>query len=133
MTANISLKATWNHDTLPSGEQTSLAYLLLDITQPDLPASTGLSETAQPLNLSLVLDRSGSMGGAKLQNLKKAVGWVIDHLSPQDTIAITLFDDDVHPLVASTKVADRIVDTGFQSRAWLDDMLAFMNLRFQGK
>jgi len=107
MTANISLKATWNHDTLPSGEQTSLAYLLLDITQPDLPVSTGLSETAQPLNLSLVLDRSGSMGGAKLQNLKKAVGWVIDHLSPQDTIAITLFDDDVHPLVASTKVADR--------------------------
>jgi Ca-activated chloride channel family protein len=107
MTANISLKATWNHDTLPSGEQTSLAYLLLDITQPDLPPSAGSSGMAQELNLSLVLDRSGSMGGAKLQNLKKAVGWVIDHLSPQDTIAITLFDDDVHPLVASTKVADR--------------------------
>jgi Ca-activated chloride channel family protein len=47
------------------------------------------------------------MGGAKLQNLKKAVGWVIDHLSPQDTIAVTLFDDEVHPLVASTKVDDR--------------------------
>jgi Ca-activated chloride channel family protein len=107
MTANISLKATWSHDTLPAGEQTSLAYLLLDITQPDLPASAGQPGTAQPLNLSLVLDRSGSMGGAKLQNLKKAVGWVINYLSPQDTIAITLFDDDVHPLVASTKVADR--------------------------
>jgi Ca-activated chloride channel family protein len=47
------------------------------------------------------------MGGEKLQNLKKAVGWVIDHLSPQDTIAITLFDDEVHPLVASTTVNDR--------------------------
>jgi Ca-activated chloride channel family protein len=47
------------------------------------------------------------MGGEKLQNLKKAVGWVIDHLSPQDTIAITLFDDEVHPLVASTTVGDR--------------------------
>jgi protoporphyrinogen oxidase len=39
-------------------------------------------------------------------------------------------DDNV---LLGTKAADRIVDTGFQSRAWLDDMLAFMNLRFQGK
>ncbi len=107
MTANITFKAIWNHDTLPAGEQASLAYLLLDITQQGLstlPAAP--SGAAQPLNLSLVLDRSGSMGGAKLQYLKKAVGWVIDHLSPQDTIAITLFDDDVHPLVPSTKVDD---------------------------
>jgi Ca-activated chloride channel family protein len=107
MTANITLKATWNHDPLPAGEQTSLAYLLLDITQQDAPVLTSASSGgAQPLNLSLVLDRSGSMGGAKLQNLKKAVAWVVDHLSPQDTIAITLFDDDVHPLVASTKAHD---------------------------
>src|SRR6478609_3533457 len=107
MTANISLKATWNHDPLPAEEQTSLAYLLLDITQQDVVASPVPSGGEQPLNLSLVLDTSGSMGGAKLQNLKKAVGWVIDHLSPQDTIAVTLFDDEVHPLVASTKVDDR--------------------------
>jgi protoporphyrinogen oxidase len=39
-------------------------------------------------------------------------------------------DDNV---LLGTKVADRIVDRGFQSAAWLDDMLAFMNLRFQGK
>ncbi len=107
MTANITLKATWNHDPLPAGEQTSLAYLLLDITQQDAPVPPPASSGgAQPLNLSLVLDRSGSMGGAKLQNLKKAVAWVVDHLSPQDTIAITLFDDDVHPLVPSTKADD---------------------------
>lgn len=107
MTANISLKATWNQDTLPAGGQTSLAYLLLDITQPDAPPVSLHSGGTQPLNLSLVLDTSGSMGGAKLQNLKQAVRWVIDHLSPQDTIAITLFDDEVHPLVPSTQVGDR--------------------------
>ena len=39
-------------------------------------------------------------------------------------------DDNV---LLGTKVADRIVDAGFQSAAWLDDMLAFMNLRFQGR
>lgn len=39
-------------------------------------------------------------------------------------------DDNV---LLGTKVADRIAAGGFQSAAHLDEMLAFMNLRFQGK
>jgi protoporphyrinogen oxidase len=39
-------------------------------------------------------------------------------------------DDNV---LLGTKVADTIVAKGFESAAWLTDMLAFMNLRFQGK
>jgi protoporphyrinogen oxidase len=39
-------------------------------------------------------------------------------------------DDNV---LLGAKVADRIASTGFQSEEWLDEMLAFMNLRFQGK
>jgi len=39
-------------------------------------------------------------------------------------------DDNV---LLGTKVADTIQQSGFQSAAWLKDMLAFMNLRFQGK
>jgi len=31
------------------------------------------------------------------------------------------------------KAADRIAADGFDSRAWLSEMLAFMNLRFEGK
>ena len=39
-------------------------------------------------------------------------------------------DDNV---LLGAKVADRIASNGFDSRAWLEEMLAFMNLRFQGK
>ncbi|HST06398.1 MAG TPA: VWA domain-containing protein [Chloroflexia bacterium] len=105
MTDTINLKATWSHDPLGASDATSLAYLLLDITQPDAPAQPagGQGRSADAaLNLSLVLDTSGSMAGAKLDNLKKAVAWVIDHLSARDTVAITLFDDEVRPLVGST-------------------------------
>ena len=39
-------------------------------------------------------------------------------------------DDNV---LLGMKVADRIAARGFDSQAWLSEMLAFMNLRFQGK
>jgi hypothetical protein len=39
-------------------------------------------------------------------------------------------DDNV---LLGMKVADTVATDGFDSRAWLSQMLAFMNLRFQGK
>lgn len=110
MTEKLSLNATWNHDPLASMDQPSLAYLLVDIAEESgsssVPAEARRNGSA-PLNLSLVLDTSGSMAGAKLQNLKKAVAWVIDHLSDQDSISITLFSDEVQPLVSTTGAQDR--------------------------
>ena len=120
MPGKLTLNTTWNRDPLPSSNQTSLAYLLIDILE-ERPTNGAASEvpsetahhaptpidTAAPINLSLVLDTSGSMGGAKLQNLKAAVRWVIDHLSPHDSLAITLFDDEVHALVPSTRLSDK--------------------------
>jgi Ca-activated chloride channel homolog len=108
MPNQLTLQATWNNDPFPALDQPSVAYVLLDIT--DETSSNSKSEirnSQSTLNLSLVLDTSGSMAGAKLQNLKRAVDWVIDHLSERDTLAITLFDDEVHPLVRSTTLHDR--------------------------
>jgi Ca-activated chloride channel family protein len=110
MSGKLNLQATWSHDALPALNETSLAYLVVDIKDEADESANGANSGASAsaaLNLSLVLDTSGSMSGAKLQNLKRAVGWVIDHLSPRDNLAITLFDDEVHPLVPSTPVADR--------------------------
>lgn len=106
MPGKLNLNATWNLDPLPATDQPSIAYLLLDIAPEGVEDPNPKPTTPGPLNLSLVLDTSGSMGGAKLQNLKSAVKWVIDHLSPQDTIAVTLFDDEVRPLFPSTRVAE---------------------------
>jgi len=39
-------------------------------------------------------------------------------------------DDNV---LLGMKVADQIADRGFDSKVWLSEMLAFMNLRFEGK
>src|SRR5205809_4308435 len=102
MPAKLQLASTWNRDPLPATDQPSLAYLVIDISgigdrgtgigdqvpsptrDPDPHTRTRVPAIPDPhrLNLSLVLDTSGSMAGAKLQNLKQAVRWVIDHLDP---------------------------------------------------
>jgi Ca-activated chloride channel family protein len=107
MTETINLKATWNHEPLGASDTNSLAYLLLDITQPDAPVQAANQSRQAAMNLSLVLDTSGSMAGAKLENLKKAVAWVIDHLSARDRVAITLFDDEGRLLVGSTGLENK--------------------------
>jgi Ca-activated chloride channel family protein len=62
------------------------------------------------LNLALVLDRSGSMSGDKLSNVRKASRHVLDLLQESDHVAIVAYDDEVtmvSPSVAVTPEARR--------------------------
>lgn len=54
-----------------------------------------------PLNLSLVLDRSGSMHGDKLHFVKQAAAHVLDLLGPQDQASVTIYDDRVETIFPS--------------------------------
>ncbi|KAJ8631283.1 hypothetical protein MRB53_024606 [Persea americana] len=47
--------------------------------------------TRAPIDLAVVLDVSGSMAGTKLVLLKRAVRFVVQHLSPADRLAIVTF------------------------------------------
>ena len=57
------------------------------------PAATG---TRAPLNISLVLDRSGSMHGEKLAAARDAAAFLIRRLAPEDTVTVVAYDGDVH-------------------------------------
>lgn len=60
-----------------------------------------------PLNLSIVIDRSGSMQGDKLANAKKAAIYMIQQLKPEDYISIVAYDDQVTVLQHSVGVNDK--------------------------
>lgn len=61
-----------------------------------------------PLNLSLVIDRSGSMADRnKLDYVKEACKLIIDNLSPSDYVSIVAYSTDIEVVSKSAPVADK--------------------------
>jgi len=55
-----------------------------------------------PVNVALVLDRSGSMGGAKIRLAKQAVDRAIATLDERDRFSVVFYDDRIDVVVPST-------------------------------
>lgn len=60
------------------------------------------------LNLALVIDRSGSMSGEKLEYVKLAAQHVLDQLQTGDRLAITAYDDEVQVVSESVPVTGEV-------------------------
>ena len=63
--------------------------------------------TRAPLNLALILDRSGSMQGDKLRFVQQAAGHVLDLLDERDRVAVVAYDDQVTLLARSEAMTER--------------------------
>jgi Ca-activated chloride channel family protein len=59
-----------------------------------------------PLNVSLVLDHSGSMQGDKLHFVKKAAAHVIDLLEEKDRAGVVIYDDQVKMIFSPANMTD---------------------------
>ncbi len=79
-----------------------IVYALLNIQ----PRTSGFSPSDVPINLCIVVDRSKSMTGARLQSVKTALYQVIDDCTPDDVISIVTFSDRAEVIVPATRVAD---------------------------
>ena len=56
-----------------------------------------------PVNAVMILDRSGSMSGAKIERAKEAARALVEALGPKDRFAIVDFSDGARVLVPSTE------------------------------
>ncbi len=84
-------------------DRPATAHCWLRLVAPDAPDDAGRA----PLNLSLVLDRSGSMRGEKIQSVKDAARALISMLSSKDTLSVVSYAEDVTTLVPPSPVRDR--------------------------
>jgi Ca-activated chloride channel family protein len=57
-----------------------------------------------PVNLALVIDRSGSMGGDKIARAREAALDLVRRLGPDDVISIIAYDTRVETLVSAQRV-----------------------------
>ena len=79
------------------------AFLLLEIQPTAAAPGTG----SLPVNFCLVLDRSGSMAGDKLRQMKAAAQSIVDRLGANDLLSVIVFDDTADLIVPAEPVYDR--------------------------
>lgn len=60
-----------------------------------------------PLNLAVVLDRSGSMSGAKLEKAKQAASLLVDQLDADDVFSLVVYDTESQVLLPAAQVGER--------------------------
>lgn len=70
------------------------------------PPQNEIAKERAPLSLSLVLDRSGSMQGEKLEYVKQAAAQVLDLLEPKDKASVVVYDDTVDAIIPLHEVTD---------------------------
>jgi len=102
MPGEVNLTVSLNKSKLPVTGARQLAYALIDAAP-----SQAMATVQMPLNLSLVLDKSGSMSGQKITDLKTAAKMAIDQLTPDDYISLTVFDDTASVVFPSQKASDK--------------------------
>jgi len=92
----LTLSADSSHGYMLSN-QAQEVYAAIDIN-----AQKSAGGERPPLNISLVIDRSGSMRGDKMTYAKQASSALIDQLRPQDRLSIISYGTDVTLALPST-------------------------------
>ncbi len=84
------------------------ASVVLDVLVRITPPQPDVHFPRRPLNLALVLDRSGSMaGGKKMPFAREAAAFAVKQLLPTDRVSITVFDQEVKTIVPNGPAADK--------------------------
>lgn len=99
MNSSISLKCTLNREYLPANKKQAV-FLAFEILPPQvLEAGAGL-----PSAICLLIDRSGSMEGEKLDQAKAAACQLLEQLQPADYVGMVTFASEIKDMADVNQV-----------------------------
>ncbi len=98
----VGLNVIYSRPNLLKVNESQLLFVLLELTSP----SEARKQPSPPLNVCLVLDRSTSMLGERMDTVKKTAIEIIRHLRSDDLVSIVIFSDRAEGLVSGGRSAD---------------------------
>ena len=90
--SNINIEMSWDKLVVPAKTNTERSLLIELSADSD---SKIKKKDRPPVNLALVIDRSGSMDGSPIEAAKIAASQIVEKLNPKDCLSLVSFDDEV--------------------------------------
>ena len=100
--SQVSLSVAMSNPVLKS-DQKQTAFLKVGLEGFKMPVTT----KRVAVNVALVLDKSGSMNGRKIEEAKQAAIQAIQRLDANDIVSVVVYDSTVEVLVPATKLTDK--------------------------
>ena len=113
LAVSVTPKVELDRDVVLLGDKRPV-YVLVEFKVPEEKLRPGVKRP--PVNLALVLDRSGSMKAqGKMEYAKRAAKVVVGILTPRDRLAVVEYDDRINVLwpsspVEAPKMIMRLID-----------------------
>lgn len=98
----VNLQPAWNDSNLDANQASSQRQLSISVS-----AIADTMDRNVPLNLCLILDHSGSMGGRPLDTVKQAAHRLVDRLNPGDRLSVVAFDHRAKVIVSNQIIEDK--------------------------
>lgn len=104
MSANmVQVRITPGRPALMQSDDPQIAYLLVEAS----PSGVPNADIAIPVNLGFILDRSSSMRGERLYQVKEACNHVINQLNRHDYFSLVAFNDRAEVIVPCQRPNDK--------------------------
>ncbi len=99
-TEDLKIKVKLGNDQIST--ENGESYMLVELQgASEIVADKEETKKRVPINLSVVIDRSGSMNGEKINNVKEALKSVTKMLTEEDRISIVTYSNDVSTIYES--------------------------------